>query len=228
MALLQQMMPDPVRRAVNCWRYEHFQLGRKKSGSSLAAFDYYKCIFVHIPKTGGISVSEALWGHMGGVHKTMEEYRRIFGRDTLNEYFSFTFVRNPWARLVSAWSYLKAGGQHARDKAWAEKYLTPFPDFKSFVSDGLNENGVLNGIHFRPQTDFITLDGKIAVDFIGRQENLKTDFNTVRERIGLHHAELPHRNRSDHKNYREYYDDQTAERVEKIYQQDIVAFNYTY
>jgi len=65
-----------------------------------------KILFVHIPRTGGVSV-EKYFNWESGVgwkdsdlaqHLTLEEYS---WNNDLNDYFKFSFVRNPWDRLVS-------------------------------------------------------------------------------------------------------------------------------
>lgn len=223
-----EILPDPVRRRFNTWRYRNFQRNRLSGRSSIAAFDYYKCIYVHIPKTGGISVNDALWGNPGGVHKNMEDYAKIFGRKTLDEYFTFTIVRNPWARLVSAWVFMKAGGQHARDARWAEKHLAGIDDFQIFVQEWVNESNIRKGIHFIPQVDFLKLDGRISVDFIGKLENIRQDFETVKQRIGLPYAQLPHKNKSAHKDFRDYYTAETRDLVAAVYREDIEQLGYSF
>lgn len=59
-----------------------------------------KFIFVHIPRTGGMSIKEAL-GRSGNMSS------HAFLRDAPNweDYFSFCFVRNPWSRLYSQYQY---------------------------------------------------------------------------------------------------------------------------
>lgn len=228
MALLLELTPDPVRKAINRWRFENFQKGKTSKRSSIAAFDYYECIFVHIPKTGGISVNDALWGNPGGVHKTMTDYSRIFSKPTLEAYFKFTFVRNPWDRLVSAYTFLKAGGMHADDARWAEQHLKPFTDFEQFVIQGINRENIQKGLHFIPQTDFLKLDGELAVDFIGHMEDFQNDFNHVKHKLGVPEAELPHKNKSGRSDYRKYYNAETAEIVARVYAEDIRLLNYTF
>lgn len=228
MPLLLELTPDPLRRAVNRWRFERFQKGRQRERSSIAAFDYYRCIYVHIPKTGGISVNDALWGNPGGVHKSMEEYARIFSASTLQEYFKFTFVRNPWDRLVSAWFFLKAGGHHAADARWAERHLGAYNDFDAFVMNWLTPENARAALHFRPQTDFLKLNGKIAVDFIGKMERFAEDFDYVKHRIGRDDAELPHKNRSKREDYHGYYNEATRKRVATVYAEDIALLDYSF
>jgi hypothetical protein len=64
----------------------------------------HKFIFIHIPKCGGLSVSTALeW--VGLRHHTMEFYMKNYADYDLDEYYKFTFVRNPWSRVVSWYFY---------------------------------------------------------------------------------------------------------------------------
>jgi hypothetical protein len=228
MALILELTPDVIRRKVNVWRFEHFQKGRHLEKSSIAAFDYYKCIFVHIPKTGGVSVNDALWGNPGGVHKSMEEYARIFSRKTLEQYYKFAFVRNPWDRLVSAYAFLKTGGLHKRDARWAKRQQLDFDNFERFVMEWVSRDNICKGIHFIPQTAFLTLDGKIAVDFIGRFENFQSDFEFIKDKLVIPEATLEHRNRSVRKDYKAYYTAETRQKVAEVYADDIRILGYAF
>ena len=53
-----------------------------------------KFIFVHIPKTAGSSVSEAL-GLTWQNHKDLARYRKELEAKVFSAYFKFTIVRNP-------------------------------------------------------------------------------------------------------------------------------------
>ena len=228
MAKLLEWTPDPIRQLVNKWRFKNFQLGRESSSSSIAAFDYYKCIYVHIPKTGGISINDALWGNPGGVHKSIGEYARIFSPQTLEDYFKFTFVRNPWDRLVSAYVFMKSGGQHAADASWAQAHLDGLDDFDSFVRHWVSSQNIYRGIHFIPQADFLKLHGTLAIDFIGRMENIEADFDTVKRQLGLNEAQLAHKNKSARRDYREYYTAKSISIVEEVYREDVELFEYSF
>ena len=62
-----------------------------------------KVIFIHIPKTAGISIYNMMRYSGSQNHKTRLDYEE--------DYFSVRVVRNPWDRLVSAYSYVKNGGR---------------------------------------------------------------------------------------------------------------------
>ena len=76
-------------------------------------------LFIHVPKTGGISVKRALYGDInrGHGHVRAITYRTKLGKNTFNNLFKLAVVRNTWDRLVSAYHYLSQGGRNPRDLA---------------------------------------------------------------------------------------------------------------
>lgn len=64
----------------------------------------YKCIFVHIPRTGGTSIEAAFEGPEGkakSMHCTAQQMQQLAGESIWNEYFKFSFVRNPWDLIIT-------------------------------------------------------------------------------------------------------------------------------
>jgi len=64
-------------------------------------------------------------------------------------------------------------------------------------------------------------------DFIGRFESLSADFRKVCDKIGAE-GTLPHMNVTQHDGYKQYYDDETRQIVELLYEGDIREFGYTF
>jgi hypothetical protein len=61
------------------------------SGHSFKGMVDTKSIFVHVPKCAGVSISEALYGNLGGGHTTINEYLYIFSPAEIELFFKFTF-----------------------------------------------------------------------------------------------------------------------------------------
>ena len=195
---------------------------------SLKGFDDNKCIFVHIPKTGGVSISKALFNNYGGSHRTIEDYMLIFNPIEFSNYFKFTFVRNPWDRLVSAFFFLKAGGFEESDRKWSETHLKPYTNFNVFVREWVNEKNILLYPHFKPQHSFIcAINNTIPIDFIGFYENLYSDFNFICEKLNIKNN-IKILNKSNHQDYTKLYDKESIKIVANVYSKDIELFKYTF
>lgn len=226
---LARRLPERWRQTLRAWTtYQRRRRSVTEHGYSLQCFDEYRCIYYHIPKTAGLSVCQGLFGHHGPGHIDARTYRLIFGRAHFEKYFRFTFVRNPWDRLVSAYHFLQAGGLDREDRAWAKRHLGPYPDFPTFVRRGLTPSLARSSIHLRPQVDWLTVGDDFAVDFVGRFEHLNRDFAHVADTLGID-AALPHVNRSRRdRDYRMAYDETTRDIVRSIYMADVDRFDYTF
>jgi len=195
----------------------------------------HKCIFIHIPKTGGMTIEHALLGddffkklHNGRTPVTVTHGTPIDWKypKKWNEYFTFTFVRNPWDRLVSA--YFHDMSKRRINTIPARRKVNNFlksknlgrNDFIPFVKKFLN----FKRVHYMPCNYWF----KKRYNFVGRFENLQADFDTVCEELGIPKQKLSHKNKSEHKHYTEYYDDEAREIVAKKYAKDIKRFGYEF
>lgn len=147
--------------------------------------------------------------------------------------YSFTFVRNPYERLISRYSHICRNMDDITSKVpwYIQRHFsksTPVQKenfkFKDFVKFTLN----VFDDHWEPQVEKfqkqgLTLD---AIDYIGKFENLQNDFEAVCEKIGIPKQTLPHENKSNHNHYTEYYDDETRGIVARRYKKDFESFGY--
>jgi len=190
-------------------------------------FDKYKCIFIHIPKTAGSSVGNAIFGTDLTGHWTANTFNWTNPKKFAS-YFKFAFVRNPWDRVASSYHYLKMGGKSRSDAAWALKNLAEFNTFEDFVLYGLHTPKVLSWVHFRSQLEFIRdKNNNMTLDFLGRFENISKDFEYINHEIGTE-RQLPHNNNSDRLPYKELYTPAMAKKVGFIYKDDINQLNYCF
>ena len=208
----------------------HFQLRRPFRFRSLVNRSAkYKCIFVHIPKSAGSSVRESLFDSPTGAHRTLSGYQTVLSPKLFAECFKFTFVRNPWDRLLSAFLFLKNKDMSSNHK-WARENLSQFDDFNTFVTKWVTPNNVRSYVFFHPQYQFLCLEGKqLGVDFIGFYENLQPDFQAVCKRINSS-ATLQEKNRNwlRDKDYRGIYTAETREIVAEVYADDLELFGYNF
>lgn len=200
------------------------------AGYTLRSFDRQRCIFVHIPKCAGVSVCRSLFGDYGAGHYPISVFQEVFEPPLFDSYFKFAFVRNPWDRLLSAYRFLRRGGFNETDRRWARRHLAPYRDFREFVHGWVTPDNIASWIHFRPQVDFLSLaNGKSGMDFVGRYEQLHTDFRRVCERLGVDNR-LLHLNSDGHsdEDYRAAYDTETRAIVAEVYRRDIAALAYCF
>jgi chondroitin 4-sulfotransferase 11 len=181
-----------------------------------------KTTFVHIPKTAGVAICASLGLHIRG-HRRFQEIRRR----TPANYFVFSVVRNPWDRLVSSYTYFKAGGRgFPNDKAMQRtlsRYKT-FADFCEEITPELLDQWTKIVPHFLPQVYW----QHPRINKVYRFENLKEDFADVCSHIETTPVPLLRRNASDHARYTEYYDCSSQAKVAEIYSNDIETYNYTF
>src|SRR5690242_16373729 len=186
--------------------------------------DEKRCIFIHIPKTAGTSVAQTLFG-AASRHVPYIEYLRA-NPHKFARYFKFSFVRDPWDRLVSTYFFLKNGGMNETDLEWSRQNLEPYKTFDDFVCRGLARPEIVSWVHFRPQADFIlSPDDQQMMDFVGRFERLERDFGIIADRLGVR-ASLQSRNAGEHMPFESYYTLETANVVARVYARDVAAFGY--
>ncbi len=182
----------------------------------------HKFIFLHPNKCAGTSIGRSLIPHLGpediilgyteqgekysvGLRKTKLIWKHCEA-DRVKElvfhwdyYFKFTIVRNPWARVVSSY--------HWRKK---KHYINENKSFNEFVRNSINTIP-----HCHEFTN--------GVDFVGKVENIEEDFKKICEKIGIE-VKLKHENKTKHKSYWRYYDEETIEIVRKEFSRDIDLF----
>lgn len=224
----------------------------------------FNCIFVHIPKAAGRSVEMFFMQRLGMdrenpadreklliidnpdphrgteklTHLSAAEYVQcgFLTQQEFDGFFKFSFVRNPWARLVSEYRY--------------RNYIS-HRNFKDFVMNKLPPPGRDDNYrHIMPQTQMLYGDGgRLLVDFVGKFENLQAGFDEVCTRLGIEKPALPHVNSSDKssrelkrklrnflyrndetdlRRYTDFYDDETREFVADMYRSDIENFDYNF
>ncbi len=210
--------------------------------------DRRKVIFIHIPKTGGISVEKSIHKALGGddyilyknlinipskyedkknkglfLHSTMKDYRRYYGTDISNFYI-FSIVRNPWRRLVSHYEYLIKPGFNKRINDENEM------DFSQFIQ--IYQTRLL-GYTLHGYKDFLEDDYGTQLNRVIKLESINDDLPIVGDEIKLEIKEVLHMNPTDeklrdHENWKDYYNPGLRDRVYKLYKDDIEKYGYEF
>ncbi len=205
-------------------------------------------IFVHIPKTGGTSLSLALEGRAKsddiligdtpkakrrqGRLKDMAPAGRLWKHSTLADvdgvvsvqetraFFVCTLVRNPWDRMVSYYHWLKL--QTFDHPAVA---LAVTQDFSGF----LNHPQTQASVGKSPYGSYVTnTQGETVCDCFIRLEHLEQDLAPFEAHLGFSLGPLPRENTSNHADFRTYYNDRDAETLLRVCAEDIARFGYKY
>jgi hypothetical protein len=196
-----------------------------------------KVLFVHIPRTAGSSLVKILSEQLN-YFRTLDSNRRSINYRYLKDYsekfrqkhFIFSFVRNPWDRVVSSFLYLNSNVSNLEDQQDKIKYLERYNgNFKKFVKNAFKNEEIFQSIYFRPQNKWICdEDGNALVNFLGRYENLNENLNDLSKILKVDFKEflIGDEFRQDH--YRNYYNKKTKRIISKIYSKDIELFGYEF
>lgn len=216
-----------------------------------------RVIYVAVPKAASTSVKMVLSTFLGRKLQSSEaaHIRKLSGLKAphhvgLSKFHKlvtdasvlrFSFVRNPYARLVSCWAdkfkdkalvvgdpfaniYLRWSAEMRPKTARLPGTTLTFPEFVRFAC-----NTAQAGLdtHWQRQSDLTNVPG-LALDFVGKTESFRHDFIVVCGHLGLdgHQAELAATRVSSHMPWKNYYTSELANTVYRAYEQDFDQFKY--
>lgn len=195
-------------------------------------------LYIHVPKTAGNSVQsvlapyacdriEVVGPHQDGhdrfevrsdrfathKHSSLADYHGEYGPTMLAKLFKFTCVRNPWERAVSFW-FSPHRGPVTWDRAAFAAFVDTMPPVTAYLSRDRAGNSLAECL--------------AGIDFVMRHETLDRDFRVACANIGIPHRELPVRNRSASRPYRDYYDQDMAAQVARRFAEEIDCLGYRF
>lgn len=151
-------------------------------------------------------------------HERAARMREYAGEEVFRDYYKLAFERNPWDRVISwyYWLRFRRSGSHK----------DPGPSLEAFIDSPLvrelKEKGW--GIY--------TIDGEVAVDRVARYEDLEGELARFGERLGLPGPlSVPRTKdsqRADRRHYREVLRDEDAEKIAKLFADEIALLGYEY
>jgi hypothetical protein len=218
-----------------------------------------RLIYVCVPKCASTTVKMVLSAVAGGKAKSFERiHKRRYsglkspsqvGLSTLYRIVSdartlrFSFVRNPYERLVSAWADKFCERPLVPGNSFIDKYLRhrqeldsslphgpdrtlSFADFVTFATATANRR---IDAHWQLQHDLLDMPG-IKLDLVGKVETFGADFERVLDHLGLYCVRAPMRiapqHQSRHQPWQQYYTPVLADRVCRAYERDFDCLGY--
>lgn len=204
-----------------------------------------KFLFVNIQKTAGRSFEAVLIENipdlksLPGTHDHAAWVKDELS-DKWDELYKVAFVRNPWDRLVSWYSmFIRKGnttwykhmtglGKYNKIRQYVLDNTNSFEEFICKCTDTIDDSDGKKSFWYN-QLDYVSDgDGNVMMDYIGRFKNIVEDTGIVFKKLGIEGVSLPHKNSSQHRNYRTYYTDETRDIVAERYARDIEYFGYEF
>ena len=198
----------------------------------------YNLLFIHIPKTGGQSITKHFMKFEGihwenrrqyllfpngdkqhgppqTAHFTIHDYYNtdLIADNVIDNAIKLSVVRNPWARLWSEYNF------HWNHICSWDEFFKYFPDY--IFDDHKTGRDALQ--HIKPQVEFINGDVELI-----KFEHLRGAFSAFCLRHGLPYSQLTNNNSSNSEDYRDVYDAKKIKAVAKFYEEDILTFGYTF
>ena len=190
-----------------------------------------RCIFIHIPKTGGTTIEHFLrekgknqLDYIGVINnRSMQHYKASELKLKIPEYFykyyKFSIVRNPYERLLSEYYWcplINIGHKYNKTKDDFLKYII-------FLFKNKNKMLSVYNDHFIPQYEFLYENNNLIVNNIFKYEHfsyvndfLKKKLNINNDFIILNKTNLE----------KEDWSLDQKEIIYKLYKNDFLLFNY--
>ena len=189
--------------------------------------------FFGMPRTASTYITSNIIGDVNHIgHETPKNKLNLIEKYRND---SFCFVRNPYYRLISAYNWIRSGGNGNVEDFYSKEQILKYKDFDDFVLNGgldkfsnpYNEKT----FHFYPQSYWIYDCGKCLINHVGKYENLKEDYKDICEKTGMvfnWSNELKYRTSVNHQFYDEYYkNEEVINKVFEVYKEDFEKFSYS-
>ncbi|MCP4651210.1 MAG: sulfotransferase family protein [PVC group bacterium] len=187
----------------------------------------HKKLFVHIPRCAGKSIVVMMKSHYKDVrlvnkswtHSRLKDVRKNID---LSKYEKIAVVRNPWERMVSLYCFLrqrKAWFDTRKGKKVLNKNMPEFTDW--LINYGKKSHNIKTSD--TPQFDWVSLNGKVAVDHLIRYEKLEKG---VKKAFGF--CDLAESHTTYHSHWKTYYNEKSDKYIRRIFKKDIEVFGYEF
>lgn len=198
-----------------------------------------KYLFIHVPKCAGTQL-ETLFKSFG--HLSILEIKKKL---KISKFYTFSIVRNPYDRFISAYFYLKDNGAFDKMNTQLKKEIDKINSVEEMINklydhfktkkihfSRVTENSLINIIHFRPMYTFTCNKNKeIIIDKIIYFENMNDEINLLLKKNNKNTKFIKTNNSKRINDYKYYFDNLSEEvinKFHKIYYDDFNVFNYSF
>lgn len=159
--------------------------------------DDLKLAYISIPKVASSSTRRMMNKRQGQAKPGPDPARRSLSipqlRRLREDYFLFSFVRNPLTRLYSCYRDKVVNAEMRHKRCTLSPYRIHFGmTFDDFVRRVVQIPDKSADQHFRSLSSFLVHNGELLVDYVGKLENIADDWEVISTRFGL---SLPPRNK---------------------------------
>ena len=158
-------------------------------------------LFIHIPKAAGTSICMTLYGMPTLGHQKIRDWHSWFPRSS-RRVTTFSVMRDPLERFVSAFHFLKKGGITPEDEVFGKEVLGSFRDPDELAEAMLKEEfrkKIISQIHFIPQVEFLRdKEGRISIDLLLPMERMDA-VEGILSKVLHREVTIPRLNNSDSK-----------------------------
>jgi len=226
--------------------YNLFGFGIKQVNYLINISETYKYIYFETPKVGCSTIKNTLqklevddesklpdWVHDKHLSPLLSplDLEKNFNEYLTNEYFKFSFVRNPYTRILSCYLDKMFGIEKDFFRPKLDFNTTDQISFKDFLLAIKKQSFTEMNPHWMPQHILLGSEN-ITLDFIGKQENFDSDLKHVISKIT--HIDpnsttimnkIPHAVGANEK-LKEYITKEVSELIYEIYYDDFVLYGY--
>ena len=239
--------------------YENLLAGGYEPDQLLFVLPKHKLLYIGVPKAASTRIKKTLARVVGQFSRSLKGSRRsqyrgpyglrnmtigsFFRLATSSDTLRFSFVRNPYARVVSCWAHKFADRPLVRGDSFIDAYLAIRQEidanlpagadrtlsFAEFVVFAAATAKARHDIHLQAQDDILSMPG-IELGLIGKVETFDADFVRVLDHLAASDAIRRDAaiviNESHHADWPTYYTLELADRIYRAYECDFDRFGY--
>lgn len=180
-----------------------------------------KFIYFHLYKTGGTSmrtIIEKYSEFRGGKHDRPAKFISQFGKQVYDDYYTMSFVRNPFDWQVSLYFYMLKDVSHPQ-----HQLMKKFKTFDEYIDWRASGKDLITQYEFLSEGS--SNDSPLTIDYIGKFENMNENIEFIKNKFGMA-GNLPHLNKTNHKPFMDYYNERTIPIMKEAFKIDFETFGY--